>query len=51
MNPDDTGSDRIQQPADATEAQQMGAFVEDAISEKEALESQEGFDHGSGPVL
>jgi hypothetical protein len=51
MNPAITGSDGIPQPADTAEAEQMGAFVEDAISEKEALESQEGYDHGSGPVF
>jgi hypothetical protein len=39
MNPATTGSDGIPQPADSAEAEDMGAFVEDALRLEDAEQS------------
>jgi hypothetical protein len=51
MNPEDTGSDRILQPADATEAQQMGAFVEDALTPEDAEQSKQDLNTDGEAIL
>lgn len=51
MNPEDTGSDRILQPADATEAQQMGAFVEDALRLEDAEQSRQDLNTDGEAIL
>ena len=51
MNLEDTGSDRILQPADATEAQQMGAFVEDALTLEDAEQSRQDLNTDGEAIL
>lgn len=51
MNAEDTGSDRILQPDDATEAQQMGAFVEDALTLEDAEQSRQDLNTDGEAIL
>ena len=51
MNPEDTGSDRVLQPADATEAQQMGAFVEDGLTLEDAEQSRQDLNTDGEAIL
>jgi hypothetical protein len=51
MNPAMTGSDGIPQPADTAEAEQMGAFVEDALRLEEAEQSGLGVNQDGEAIV